>query len=194
MVLRISTGLRPEERKRIANKRASISVRFGAVLAALSVGGGAVAQSGEGSGALGEGIIEEIIVTAQKRSQNLQEVPVSITALTGEDVETFRFRDPSDLVGQVPNLQYNPITGDGTPVFSLRGVSMYDYNFNQASPVATYVDEVYKGNPSLLAVPLFDIERARYCGDRKGPCTERTPPVERSTSSAGNRRWRTRVM
>ena len=65
-------------------------------------------------------------------------------------------------------MQNYPITGAGTPVFSLRGVSMRDFSFNQASPVAVYVDEVYKGNPSLLAVPLFDVERVEVLRGPQG--------------------------
>jgi iron complex outermembrane receptor protein len=49
--------------------------------------------------------------------------------------------------------------GDNTPIFSLRGVSMYDYSLNQSSPVATYFDEVYKGSFALLGATMFDIDR-----------------------------------
>ncbi len=112
--------------------------------------------------------IEEIVVTAQKRTESLQEVPVSITVLTGKDIETYRFRDPEELAEFVPNMGNFPVTGAGTPVFSLRGVSMRDYSYNQASTIATYVDEVYKGNPSLLAVPLFDVERVEVLRGPQG--------------------------
>ena len=85
---------------------------------------------------MAEDAIEEIVVTAQKRTESLQDVPVSITVLTGKDIETYRLRNPEDLVAHVPNMGNWPITGAGTPVFSLRGVSMRDYSYNQASPVA----------------------------------------------------------
>ncbi|MEZ5568872.1 MAG: TonB-dependent receptor plug domain-containing protein [Halioglobus sp.] len=103
--------------------------------------------------------LEEVVVTAQKRSENLQEVPVSVSALAGADVEMFRFRDGTDIAAQVPNLQATNTAGDGFPIFSLRGVAMSDFSFNQASPVATYVDEVYKGNPAIQGVQIFDLER-----------------------------------
>ena len=84
---------------------------------------------------------------------------MSVTALTSEDLEVARFRNLNELSDMVPNMHELPFKGDGTPVFSLRGLSMADYSFHQQSPVAMYVDEVYKGNQSLNAVPHFDLER-----------------------------------
>jgi iron complex outermembrane recepter protein len=98
--------------------------------------------------------IQEIVVTAEKRSETLQSVPVSVTAITGAQLEQLKIDTPSDLVTQVPNLQVNGIVGEGSPLFSLRGVSMFDYSLNQSSPVASYIDEVYKGNFTLFGVEL----------------------------------------
>ena len=53
-------------------------------------------------------------------------------------------------------------------MFSLRGVSMFDYSLNQSSPVATYVDEVYKGNFALFGVELFDMERVEVLRGPQG--------------------------
>ncbi|MCB1733234.1 MAG: Plug domain-containing protein, partial [Halieaceae bacterium] len=103
--------------------------------------------------------LEEVIVTAQKRAENLQEVPVSVSALAGSDIEMLRFRDGADITAQIPNLQATNTMGDGFPIFSLRGVAMSDFSLNQASPVATYVDEVYKGNPAIQGKQIFDLER-----------------------------------
>ncbi|MEI8298192.1 MAG: TonB-dependent receptor [Pseudomonadota bacterium] len=104
-------------------------------------------------------MIEEIVVTAQKRSESLQNVPVSITALTSTQLSEMKMDSPSDLVTQIPNLQVNGIVGEASPVFSLRGVSMFDYSLNQSSPVASYIDEVYKGNFVLFGVEMYDLER-----------------------------------
>jgi iron complex outermembrane receptor protein len=103
--------------------------------------------------------IQEIVVTAQKRSESLQNVPVSVTALTHAQLGQLQLDTPSDLVTQVPNLQVNGIVGEGSPLFSLRGVSMFDYSLNQSSPVASYIDEVYKGNFTLFGVEMYDLER-----------------------------------
>lgn len=106
-----------------------------------------------------QGILEDVVVTAQKRSENLQDVPMSVSAIAGADSELFRFRDATDIAVQIPNLQATNTAGDGFPIFSLRGVAMSDYSFNQSSPVATYIDEVYKGNPAIQGAQLFDLER-----------------------------------
>jgi iron complex outermembrane receptor protein len=105
------------------------------------------------------GGIEEVIVTAQKRSESLQTVPVSITVLTAAQLQRVKMDSPSDLISQVPNLQVNGIVGEASPVFSLRGISMFDYSLSQSSPVASYVDEVYKGNFVLFGVEIYDLER-----------------------------------
>ncbi len=99
------------------------------------------------------------MVTAEKRSESLQSVPVSVTALTSAQLAQLKMDSPSDLVTQVPNLQVNGIVGEGSPLFSLRGVSMFDYSLNQSSPVASYIDEVYKGNFMLFGVEMYDLER-----------------------------------
>jgi iron complex outermembrane recepter protein len=58
--------------------------------------------------------------------------------------------------------------GDGTPIFALRGVSMSDYSLNQSGPVATYYDEVYKGNFAFLGVALYDLERVEVLRGPQG--------------------------
>jgi len=151
----------------VMKKQKSILTGIASIAAAAAMGSDAVAQPGD-EVALSVHALDEIVVTAQKRSQDMQDVPVSITALTADDIETFRFRDPGDLAAHVPNLQLSSVSGAGTPVFSLRGVAAIDYTYHQNSPVATYVDEVYKGTPALLAVPLFDVERVEVLRGPQG--------------------------
>ena len=114
------------------------------------------------------GAIEEIVVTAQKRAESLQTVPVSVTALTSAQLASAKFDDPSALVQQIPNLQVNGIVGEASPVFSLRGVSMFDYSLSQSSPVASYIDEVYKGNFVLFGVEMYDLERVEVLRGPQG--------------------------
>jgi iron complex outermembrane receptor protein len=112
--------------------------------------------------------IEEIVVTAQKRSESLQSVPVSVTVLTAAQLNEFKMDTPSDLAAHIPNLQVNGVDGEGTPLFSLRGVSMFDYSINQSSPVASYIDEVYKGNLMLFGVEMYDLERVEVLRGPQG--------------------------
>ena len=108
----------------------------------------------------------EIVVTAAKRAENLQDVPIAITAIGGADLAKSRVTSVDSLVTRVANLQLTSIVGDNTPIFALRGVSMSDYSLNQSSPVATYYDEVYKGNFAFLGVAMYDLERIEVL---KGP-------------------------
>ena len=71
--------------------------------------------------------IEEIVVTAAKRAENLQAVPISVAAFSGDAIATGRFTAVDELVTRVVNLQFTSIVGDNTPIFALRGVSMFDY-------------------------------------------------------------------
>ncbi len=105
------------------------------------------------------GVLEEIVVTAQKRAENLNDVPVSVSVLASGDLEGLHLRDTTEISAQIPNLHASAIAGDSMPIFSLRGVSMNDFSLNQNSPVAVYVDEVYKGSPALQGVQIYDLER-----------------------------------
>ena len=110
----------------------------------------------------------EIIVTANKRSENLQNVSISVSAVTGDVLEKGRTTQIDELVSKVPNLQLTSTVGDNTPIFALRGVSLNDFSLNQSGPVATYYDEVYKGNFALLGIALFDLERVEVLRGPQG--------------------------
>lgn len=122
----------------------------------------AMAQSDRGaeSTALKEAVsLEEVIVTAQKRSEDIQEVPVAITALTADFMSNANIETANDIVAHVPNLQVQFPFGETQPVFSIRGQTMADYNSNQASPVSFYVNEAYIGPSFLQGMTLFDLDR-----------------------------------
>ncbi|MGL3820807.1 TonB-dependent receptor [Sphingopyxis sp. R3-92] len=110
----------------------------------------------------------DIVVTAQKRSERLQDVPIAVSALGGESLERQRVTQADELAGKIVNLQLTSTVGDNTPIFALRGVSMSDYSLNQASPVATYYDEVYKGNFAFLGVAMYDLERVEVLRGPQG--------------------------
>lgn len=110
----------------------------------------------------------EIVVTALRRAERLQDVPVSITALSGEDLAAKRITTANDLVGSVPNLRSQSVVGPNTPIFALRGVSQSDYSVNQQGPIATYFDEVYKGSFPLLPLATYDLERVEVLRGPQG--------------------------
>ncbi len=108
----------------------------------------------------------EIVVTAQKRSESMQKVPISIAAISGEQLAQRQIRAAEDLVTSVPGLQVNGALGEGLPIFSLRGISMLDFSLVQNGPIAVYYDEVYKGNFAIMGLGMFDLERVEVL---KGP-------------------------
>lgn len=139
-------------------RRGAAQSMLALLLAGVSVP--ALAQeSGAGAAQADSGGGTDIVVTAQKRSERLQDVPIAVSALGGDALERQRITQADELAGKIVNLQLTSIVGDNTPIFALRGVSMSDYSLNQASPVATYYDEVYKGNFAFLGVAMYDLER-----------------------------------
>jgi outer membrane receptor protein involved in Fe transport len=106
--------------------------------------------------AQGEGL-EEILVTAQRREQSLQDVPISVTAVTGEAIEQGGFSDVEDLSIFVPNLfMRDAFTGQSLIVRGI-GTSTGNEAFEQA--VAAFSDGVYYGRDNLSQGAVFDLER-----------------------------------
>ncbi|MDH4127018.1 MAG: TonB-dependent receptor [Gammaproteobacteria bacterium] len=105
--------------------------------------------------------LEEIIVTAQKREQDLQDVGVSITAFTGDQMEALGWDNSLDVADQTPGLTTTSNTGDpgNIALFSIRGVSQLDFAEGQEAPVAIYRDEAYVSSPGASGAPIFDIQR-----------------------------------
>jgi iron complex outermembrane receptor protein len=125
----------------------------------------ALALAVYGAGALAQPLmLEEVIVTAQKRTENLQDVPISIIAISGEKVNDFAIIDLEELTQYVPNVTIN--NGAGTPNLFIRGVgSGTNAGFEQS--VGMYIDGVYAGRGALAAVPTtMDLERVEIL---KGP-------------------------
>ncbi|MCR9106275.1 MAG: TonB-dependent receptor [Gammaproteobacteria bacterium] len=100
--------------------------------------------------------LEEVVVTAQKRSQSLQDVPISISAVSGEKLNEAGITRISDLQVYVPNLNMSE-AAIGSNIY-IRGVgSQVNQGFEQS--VGTYVDGIYFGRPRQLRAPFFDLER-----------------------------------
>ena len=104
----------------------------------------------------GAAVLEEVIVTAQMRSQNLQDVPVSVSSVGGEKLIAAGIDKLEDLQAYVPNLTMSE-TGIGTVIY-VRGIgSGINQGFEQS--VGMYVDGVYYGRAQLSRAPFLDLER-----------------------------------
>jgi len=134
-------------------------------LAALAISTGATAQE---QGSNEPGLSGIITVTAQKREQKLQDVGVSITAFSGENLKDLGFTTSTDLVQQTPGLQLVSPNGGSSNFFSLRGVTQNDFTDHQESPIATYVDDVYVSQSAGTAFQLFDLDRVEVLRGPQG--------------------------
>lgn len=122
-----------------------------------------------GTHAQGSGILEEVMVTAQKREQSVQELPISVTAFSGESMRALGFTNSIQLAAQTPGLQTAQIFGEGNiPIINIRGVGLIDFSEHNESPSAVYVDEFYKANLSGLDFQLFDLARTEVLRGPQG--------------------------
>lgn len=98
--------------------------------------------------------LEEVIVTVQKREELQQQVPISISAITGKQVKDYRLWNNKDITAIVPNL-YASDPGDGRDIISVRGITTTSYD----PAVATYIDGVNQFGLDTYIPALFDVER-----------------------------------
>jgi len=111
------------------------------------------------------GGLEEIVVTAQKREETLQDVPISIVALSGEELSSMNIYKMEDLQFKVPNLQMTE-SGISTQIY-IRGIGTgNNQGFEQS--VGMYVDGVYYGRAQLIRQPIFDIQRVEVLRGPQG--------------------------
>ena len=109
--------------------------------------------------------IDEVVVTAERRTENVQSVPVSISVFSPQQLSDLRIERTEDLATYTPGL-YASTSQFGDPVFSLRGVGMNNANTNQNPAVTEYIDEVAIPTVSMLGFDMFDLERVEVL---KGP-------------------------
>jgi len=115
------------------------------------------------------GVIEEIIVTAQKREQNLQETPVSVTAFSSDAIIELGFRQSVDITAQTPNYSVGYPNGDtGVPAPFIRGVGLNDFGVLNQGPIAAYMDETYISSNAAQIFQLLDTERVEVLRGPQG--------------------------
>lgn len=110
--------------------------------------------------------LNDMVVTAQRKSENVQSVPMSINAVSAFDMGNHHITSANDLNQEIPGLQITNPHGNSQPIFSLRGISASDYTSNQSSPIGVYLDETYLGASTTHGLSFFDLERVEVL---KGP-------------------------
>jgi iron complex outermembrane receptor protein len=122
---------------------------------------------------------DEVIVTAQKREQSLQDVPLSVEVLSDEklDVLSSGGEDILFLNARVPSLYAETSFGRAFPRFYIRGLGNTDFDLNANQPVSLVYDEVVLENPILKGFPVFDLDRVEVLRGPQGTLFGRNTPA-----------------
>lgn len=107
----------------------------------------------------------EIIVTAQRRSERLQDVPITVTVFDNQQIESKRIQALSDVVGFTPGLSFDAFPS-GQPRPFIRGIGSADRGAGGDPSSAVFLDEIYLGRPAAVAFDAFDIQQIEVL---KGP-------------------------
>ena len=104
-------------------------------------------------------ILEEITVTAQKREQNLQDVGISISSFTGEQMNALGVKQSFDIAAFTPGVFIGGSLAGQNTQFTIRGVTQNDFNDVVEAPNAAYLDEGYIASSQAQTFALFDVDR-----------------------------------
>ena len=108
----------------------------------------------------GATVLEEVTVTAQRRSENIQDVPIAVTAISSEALEARGLADISELSQSVPSLTLEPSRATNTTLTAfIRGVGQQDPLAGFEQGVALYIDDVYLARPQGALLDIYDVER-----------------------------------
>lgn len=147
----------------IRTLRRALSVSCGVAALSLSIAAATAAQAQDTQ-------VSDVIVTAQKRSENLQDVPVSVVALAGERLEsTFAAGDDIlALSAKAPGLYAESSNGRVAPRFYIRGLGNSDFDLAASQPVSIIQDEVVLENVVLKSSPIYDLDHVEVLRGPQG--------------------------
>jgi len=123
--------------------------------------------------------LQSVTVTAQRRTENIRDVPVSVTALKGDrlDVLISGGEDIRLLAGKVPSLNVESSNGRTFPRFYIRGYGNTDFNTFASQPVSLIYDDVVQENPILKGFPIFDLASVEVLRGPQGTLFGRNTPA-----------------
>lgn len=113
-----------------------------------------------------QGVLEEIVVTAQKREQDIQDVGIAITAFTGAQMKALGVEQSFDIAAFTPGVHISGNLAGQNTQFTIRGVTQNDFNDIVEAPNATYLDDGYLAIAQAQTFTVFDVERVEIL---KGP-------------------------
>jgi len=147
-------------------------------VAAAGLAAPAAAQDGE-TATSDDGQLATIIVTANRREENLQDVAVSAEILDQGRIDTIfsAAGDVTALAGSVPGLNIESSNGRVAPRFYIRGLGNTDFDLAASQPVSVLLDEVVLENVTLKSFPIFDVERVEVLRGPQGTLFGRNTPA-----------------
>ncbi|MDO8177781.1 MAG: TonB-dependent receptor [Undibacterium sp.] len=125
------------------------------------------------------GQLDTVIVTGQRRSENLKDVPLSISAIKGEALDTYNAsgQDIRFMASRIPSLNVESDFGRVFPRFYIRGLGNTDFDLNASQPVGLIYDDVVQENPILKGYPVFDVDQIEVLRGPQGTLFGRNSPA-----------------
>lgn len=123
--------------------------------------------------------LNAVIVTGSRRSENVKDVPMSISAIKGEELDAYNAsgQDIRALSGRVPSLNIESDFGRTFPRFYIRGLGNTDFDLNASQPVGLVYDDVVQESPMLKGFPVFDVEQVEVLRGPQGTLFGRNSPA-----------------
>jgi len=152
----------------VAGAKGRRNVRLCAGVALVALMGGAHGASAQATSPGSKATsVTEVVVTAQRRSQKLQDVPISVQAISAKQLTAAGIKSTQDLGQITPNVTIiSPIGAGNQPLITIRGIGLNDFDTNNAGPNGVYVDDVYLSAPGVQNFSMFDISQVQVL---KGP-------------------------
>ena len=125
-----------------------------------------------------QGQLEVVTVTAERRAENIRDVPSSVSAVSGENLDVLATggQDVRLLAERIPSLNVESSFGRAFPRFYIRGYGNSDFRLNASQPVSLIYDEVVQENPILKGFPIFDLEQIEVLRGPQGTLFGRNTP------------------
>ncbi len=116
------------------------------------------------------GALQEVVVTARYRAENLQQTPIAITALNSAELEEHQFTNLNDLGSKVPNAYFRPPVSNYGPTetIGLRGITQIDYSYSFEPAIAIYFDDIYHGTMTGSSMDLADLDHIEVLNGPQG--------------------------
>ena len=173
------TSIRPAQRRTTPHaplKTLSLSI---ALAFAGSAAHGQAAAPAEAASASEAGKLQTITVTAQRVVEDVKSVPISVSTVSGEQLDVLNSsgEDIRALAGRVPSLNIESSFGRAFPRFYIRGYGNTDFHLNASQPVSLIYDDVVQENPILKGFPIFDTDQVEVLAGPQGTLFGRNTPA-----------------